>query len=307
MCMLMLFNVDDLGYFGDRVNDVREATGNTSSNIYNDWNEVCLYVYKDWKNIETICHKVTEHLDAISKIQQTNESVVKFDMPAILKMPKEIQHLVKLLEEFFYYSDPSSKYGLNNSRVVITRLIDDFNNIAAPHYGKSKSKSSIATKRSEDRELVIAIRIITLYALGFTLGLMMAETRTIRKYTAVFTCLLVDYFLIRQDNYDKQQVLKKLNAPRERISPMTKHKNILAERTFDFVDESKELIRDVDILIGDLHVGVFYYPLPSVGLHYLTTMLQRVYKRMQSMANSNKNAARTLLLDSDPSKKFMAL
>ncbi|KAI7870084.1 uncharacterized protein EV154DRAFT_530203 [Mucor mucedo] len=143
----------------------------------------------------------------------------------------------------------------------------------------------------------------TIYSLIFTMGIAMADIRTIRNYLAVLICLSVNYYAIYSYDREKQEPViidHQPNTTCQSVNPITSHTNSLIDGTIEFLQELRDLTWEVDIQLADIDAQILHCSSQSLELIEMVKTLQKTFKRIQCLAYSNQVTAKSILMESNP-------
>lgn len=301
----MIFNVDHFGHFGSQICEYRDKTKINSSEIFDDWDDLCLFLYKDWRNMTTLCQKVNQRLMITLNIQQNVSQIAEFNWQDILKLPNGVQELIERLDKF-YYNDPMIG-AIDSNMTNIETIIRKFNNRAIVYGGEVKPTFN-SSDILQEKLLEGAILFCMVYCVAFTIGIMMTDTRTLRKYLAVTICLIQTYCLIYRDNHIKKQKSLILNQQTKTptkcqptINPITTRINELVDGTFIFYDELKYQLREIEFVFNKIEMRILRYTPSRLELIQMIKMLQKTFEKVQSLAYLNQVTARNIVIESNNS------
>ncbi|KAI7870085.1 uncharacterized protein EV154DRAFT_530204 [Mucor mucedo] len=236
--------------------------GNYYPDAFHTWDDVCIFLYNNCKNVTLICQKMNDHLDAIRHILETENNIGHCNLSEILRVPNEIKYLVNSIDDKIINHPATEK-------------------IKKVYYKENDPNPKIKIRRTwveqclgHHVELVVA-----LYIPFFFLLIVWDGSWTGKYYlnavVSIFTCLVL---LVGLDSYN----IKK------------------RQKVYQLCDKCVESIivfhYEVDYQYRMLRPKLIANEQNRQWLIQLNRDLQHIFSQLQSMAYLSEKSAKNLIL-----------
>lgn len=114
----------------------RTIEGYHFPDTFHSWNEVCIFIYNNCKNMVTICQKMNDRINVIRDILQTEQDISHCNLFQILQVPNEVKKIVDSMDDTTlfhietqilkktYYNDVKPNPAMKIRKTWIKRLND---------------------------------------------------------------------------------------------------------------------------------------------------------------------------------------